>query len=402
MATAVLMPTFGMTEGEATILRWLKSPGQSVLADETLFEAEMEKATIEVPAPIDGVLLSILVDEGQAIKLTGIVGWLGLPGETLAQPSQPASQQVAQPASPAPIQTASQPAGLPTLEKPPDSWIKASPIARNMARQHGIDLSRLKGTGPGRRIVERNVREALAALSVTEPAVSAIPSELQPLSPVRRVTARRMAESFHTAPHIYLQVEVHAGRLVDLRAQLSPAGMGAAARLSYTALLARAIALTLPAHPLLNAAWEDGQVRVFRETHLGIAVASPQGLMVPVLHRVETLTLAGVNEQIAALASRAREGRLTQSELSGGTFTFTNLGMFGVDQFLPILNPPQSAILAAGAILERPVGEGGQVVLRPTLCLTLAADHRVMDGLEAAVFLRDLREILEAPARLLA
>jgi len=402
MTTAILMPTFGMTEGEATVLRWFKEPGQTVVADEPLFEAEMEKATIKVPAPGDGVLLSIVVEAGQTIKLTGVVGWLGQPEEIQTQTvSVPTPQRASEPMIPEASRTAEQSFSPTPTEGGESTWIKASPIARKIACEHSIDLAKIKGSGPSGRVLEKDVREVVATLMTKEPASPIAPSDLQPLSSVRSTTARRMTESFQSAPHFYLQVEILAKRLVDLRAQLSKDGPGGLPGISYTALFARAIALTLPVHPLLNAAWEDGKVRVYRETHLGIAVAAPQGLVVPVIHRAESLALGKLNEQIARLAGLAREGHLTQADVTGGTFTLTNLGMFGVDEFIPILNPPQSAILATGAIVERPVGQSGLVVLKPTLHLTLTADHRVLDGIEAALFLRDLRELLENPARML-
>ncbi|NLF03252.1 MAG: 2-oxo acid dehydrogenase subunit E2 [Anaerolineales bacterium] len=396
MAIPVHMPTFGMTEGEATIIRWLKQVGESVAADEVLFEAENEKAMLEVPSPGQGVLLSILAHEGQTVALNEAVAWIGDAGEAIPDLSADV-QRVAAP-------TAAGPSGEPE-QQPDDGWVKATPIARRLAREHSLELHTIQGSGPGGRVKQADVERVLEqrrglGAPVTVGAGEA--SELQPLTTVRRVTAERMAESFRSAPHFYLQVEVRATQLAAIRqALLEDVEARTGVRLSYTDLLLLALARLLPAHPLLNATWDDGQVRTYHDVHLSVAVAGPQGLVVPVIHSAQALSVEALARARHDLAERARQGRLAPADLRGGTFTLTNLGMYGVDAFIPILNPPQSAILAAGAIVERPVGEEGRVALRPTMQLTLAADHRVVDGAQAALFLRDLRALLETPARLL-
>jgi pyruvate dehydrogenase E2 component (dihydrolipoamide acetyltransferase) len=395
VAIPVSMPTFGMTEGQATIVRWLKGVGERVVADEVLFEAENEKATLEVPAPGEGVLLAILVEAGEEVALLETVAWIGQPGEEV--PDGPRQDRGA---------TAPTVAG-PAREGAPaagdESWVRATPIARRLARQHGLDLHTITGTGPGGRVKQTDVEAALAWAREAGPAVAAgPPAERQPLTTVRRLTAERMAESFRTAPHFYLQVEVRAGRLVDLRESLlAPVEVGTGIRFSYTDLLLLAVARVLPGHPLLNATWEEDGVCTFQEVNLCVAMAGPQGLVVPVIRQAHTLSLEQLVRERHRLAEAASQGQLLPADMQDGTFTLTNLGMFGIDQFIPILNPPQSAILAAGAIAERPVGRDGRLVLEPTLHLTLSCDHRVVDGAEAAVFLQELRRLLEAPAHLL-
>ena len=394
MATPVRVPTFGMTEGEATIVEWLKRVGDDVAADEVLLIAENEKASLEVPSPAAGSVLEVLAAPGETVPLKSIVAWIGRPGEVV--PSAEAARTHAEPDR---VQQTS-----PPLTQAPgqDGWVKATPIARRLARQHGIDLTTVQGTGPGGRVKQADVEAVLARRQEPQQVSDLAVSEILSLTPIRRRTAERMAESFRTAPHFYLQVEVLASRLVDMRAELLPMIEGlTAVRLSLTDLMLAAIARVLPRHPLLNATWADGQVRTFGEVHLCVAVAGPQGLVAPIIHRAERLSLEQIVSARHALASKAQEGCLAPEDVRGGTFTLTNLGMYGIDTFIPILNPPQSAILAAGAIRERPVGEGGAVVLRPTLPLTLSADHRVVDGAQAAQFLADLRELLEAPARML-
>jgi pyruvate dehydrogenase E2 component (dihydrolipoamide acetyltransferase) len=388
------VPTFGLTEGEATITEWLKGEGDQVVADEVLFVAENEKATLEVPSPNDGVLLAILARQGETVPLMETVAWIGEPGEPLE--SEKAST-VAAPEG-APDSAMEGPGPAETRE-----WVKATPIARRLARQYGLDLHELQGSGPGGRVKQADVERAVEERQrASRRPADVLTSSLRPLSIVRRTTAERMAESFRTAPHFYLQIEVLAGRLVELRSELLPEiDARTGLRLTYTDLLLLALARVLPDHPLLNATWQEGQVRTLGAVNLCIAVAGQQGLVAPVVRRADALTLEELVEARHTLSENAIAGRLAPEEVRGGTFTLTNLGMYGIDTFIPILNPPQSAILAAGAIKERPVGESGAVVLRPTLPLTLAADHRVVDGAQAALFLTDMRELLQAPARML-
>ena len=434
MPVQVVMPTFGMTEGEATIVRWLKAVGDAVRADEPLLEAETDKALLEIPSPAAGVLLSIEAAAGQAVAYKAILAWIGQPGEAPGKRDGKAAEAVAdhEPADKT----------LRETETPKDEgWVRASPLARRKAREHGLDLRQAQGTGPAGRVMEADVLRALAArsragegpVSQAQPTapeamrsaqgpavgsagtaraaevpldsragVSGPPFAVAPLTTIRRITAERMSESFRTAPHFYLQLEVRAARLVGLREELLPeVEQLTGVRLSYTDFLLRALALLLPRHPLLNAAWHEGEVRTYPEAHLAVAVAAPQGLLVPVIHGVERLSLPELARERDFLARKARAGALTPADLAGATFTLTNLGMYGIDSFIPILNPPQSAILAAGVIAERPVGVAGQVLLQPTLNLTLAVDHRVADGAQAAEFARDMKNLLEAPARML-
>ena len=409
MPVPVLMPTFGQTEGEAVIIRWLKAIGEFVKADEPLLEVESEKAALEVPAPVEGVLLRIVAEAGQTVPYKGQIAWLGQPEDIL-----PLSNNEGLAA--AEINKA-QPDSSTTDQPLQDGWIKASPLARRIARQKGVDLSSLKGSGPGGRILEYDVEEAATAPRNSKPNLSAIPMQTLnpvaahdeptsaravPLTTANRIMADRMTESYRSAPHFYLQTEVRASRLVELREELLPeVEKATGVRLSFTDLFLCALAKLLPRHPLLNASWQDESVYALSAVNLGIATTTQRGLLVPVMHNAETLSLSQISRQRNYLADQARSGKLKVDELTGGTFTLTNLGMFGIDSFIPILNPPQSAILATGAIAERAVGVSGQLVLQPTLNLTLAVDHRVADGAQAAQFLRELRELLEAPARLL-
>lgn len=400
MATQVIMPKLGLTMTEGRILDWLKREGEPVRAGEPLLVVETDKVALDVEASASGLLLKILHPVGDVVPLGTVIAFIGEPGEPLPEvlPPEPAIQEHQAEAtilSPAPPSAPSQPA-LP---------LKVSPLARKLAAEHGIDLYSLHGSGPAGRIVEEDVRAAIhaaAGAATPPPSPAEVPYRDLPLSAVRHTSARRMAESARSAPHFYLTIEVVVARLAELLRSLQP---DYAARLgihiTYTDFFLRALALTLPKHPLLNAAAGIETVRCFTTIHLALAMATPEGLVAPVIHSIETLDLEGIARRRTELAEKARSRRLTPDDLSQATFTLTNLGMYGVDSFAPILNPPQSAILAVGAVSERPVGEGGQMVLRPTVHLTLAVDHRAADGVDGALFLKDLRHLLSTPEELL-
>jgi pyruvate dehydrogenase E2 component (dihydrolipoamide acetyltransferase) len=280
--------------------------------------------------------------------------------------------------------------------------IKISPIARRLAEENKIDLSSVQGSGPQGRIVEADI---LAIPSKKEKAAkpqagkAEVAYQLQALTPVRKVTALRLSESFRTIPHFYLSVELNVALLVALRQELSPfLEAQSGIRLTHTDLLLRALALNLPRHPSLNAAYyNESEIKVYDEINPGIAIATEQGLVVGVIRHADRMSLGEIAVARHSLAAKAQERRLTPQDITGGTFTLTNLGMYQVDDFSPIVNPGQSAILAVGAVRERPVGEEGKLVLRPTLHMTLAVDHRVADGAAGALFLKDLGAVLEAP-----
>jgi pyruvate dehydrogenase E2 component (dihydrolipoamide acetyltransferase) len=392
MVTEVIMPKLGLTMIEGKVIQWLKKEGEKVQEGETLFTVETDKVALDVESPASGTLLKILVHEGESVPIAEVIGFIGSPGEPLPEVKKVAPQEAVStqpPLRPVPVQAQPASAGAPT---------PISPLARRLAEENHVDISQVVGTGPGGRIVEADIQKIIAAKGVAgegaQPVMD-VPSELLPINQVKRITARRMSESFQSVPHFYLNVELNCDRLVETRERLQVESESKhQVHLTYTDFLMKALALTLPKHPLLNAAWEDGQVRVYKEVHLGLAVSTPQGLVVAVIHQVEKLSLVEIASRSDELTQRARESKLTPDDVANGTFTLTNLGMYGVDSFLPIINPPQSAILAVGAMLERPVSEQGKLVMRPTMKLTLAADHRVVDGVEGAEFLKSLVQIL--------
>lgn len=285
-----------------------------------------------------------------------------------------------------------------------------SPLARKIARDHGVDLTTVTGTGPGGRIVRADVEAAIAraeaaaqatrSAPVTAPSpAAAADTEEIPLTAVRRVTAQRLTESV-TAPHFYLTSVVDAGRLLAFRAEINDRLAGTGTKISVTDLLIRACAVALRAHPDANSSWGGDKLLRHRRIHVGVAVAVEDGLIVPVIRDADRKSLSEIATEAHALAERARIGRLTPDEFRGGTFTISNLGMYGIDHFTAVINPPEAAILAVGAATEEPVLRDGQLAARTTIKLTLSIDHRVLDGATAAEFLRDLKDTLEEPLRI--
>lgn len=399
MINEVIMPKLGLTMDEGTILSWYKEEGESVRAGEALLSVETDKVAIDVEAPTNGTLLKIVVIEGSTVPLGEVLAYIGDPGEPIPEKTNPPLDATA-PTTPTAVTKVTD-----TTHAVTTGPIKVSPIARKLAEENKIDLSAIRGSGPQGRIVEADIRAILSAPAKAElpPAIMAeVPYKLQSLSSVQKIVAQRMSESARTIPHFYLSVEINAAPLVNLRQELSPEfedRLGI--RLTYTDLLLKSLALTLPEHPLLNAAFHsDADVRLYDEINLGVAIAAGQGLVVGVIHHAERISLGEIAQVLHTLASKAQERKLTPRDISGGTFTLTNLGMYNVDDFSPIINPGQSAILAAGAIVERPVSQAGQLVLRPMLRLTLAVDHRVADGVTGALFLKDMRSVLETPETL--
>ncbi len=421
----VIMPRLGLTMEEGNIVRWLKAEGEEVVKGETLLEVETDKVVVEVEAPASGTLGKIATFEGETVPVSQVIAYIVAPGEETPKswplPKQGVELPSAKPAAvvgkvratPVARRTARDrgvdlnllegtgEGGMITkedvldfLEKKPVverfttvGRIKASPRARRLAEEKGVDLAQVDGTGPGDRITEKDVLDFAA----TE-------EELITPNPVRRMTAQRMVQSFTSAPHFYLTVEAVATRLVALRERLLPIVQEKkSVRLTFTDILIVLLAKVLRQHPLANASWEEGKIRIRKAINIGLATAVEQGLIVPVIKNADQKEILQTAQERKDLVGRATRGELSLEELEGGTFTLTNLGMFGVDELGPIINPPQSAILGVGRIAERAVVEDGQVVARPTIRLTLSVDHRVLDGIEGAKFLSDLKAIIEQP-----
>jgi pyruvate dehydrogenase E2 component (dihydrolipoamide acetyltransferase) len=409
MASEVRLPRLGQGMESGTIVKWLKAEGDRVEQGEPLYEVDTDKATQEVEAEQSGVLLRIAVAEGE-VPVGETVAVIGEPGETLPEaPAKkaPSANGTGAPATEHSTVRASEPAPAAEPASAPaaadasaaQERVKASPLARRMARERGIDLAGLRGTGPDGRIIAGDVAGAgvAPAPAADAPVSPPVEGEVEsiPHSTVRKTIARRLTAAWDI-PVFQLTVSVdmtHANDLVERSRELNPD-----VRVTVTDLLAKVCARALVRHPELNAQFGDDAILRFPSANIGIAVAAPQGLVVPVIAAAERLSLVEIADRRAALVARAREGRLAPADLDGGTFTISNLGMFGVEQFTAVLNPPQAAILAVGATVDRPVASGGEIVVAPMMTVTLTVDHRAVDGGPAAGFLQTVKTFLEDPA----
>jgi pyruvate dehydrogenase E2 component (dihydrolipoyllysine-residue acetyltransferase) len=377
----VIMPALGMNQDIGRVVAWLRSEGETVAKGDPIMEIETDKATVEVEAPASGVLAAVSAREGDEVPVGQRVAVIVRAGETLVG-AAPAEAADAAPAAGPRVHASSPPIASRPASPTKAGRVRASPLARRLAADAGVDLSAVAGSGPG---------GAVKAADVGRPA------EPVSRSGIWSSMARRTAESWSSVPHFFLEREVEAGRLWSWHASAARGDPN----VTFTDLLVRLTAACLPRHPLVNGRWDGSRTVENSEVNVGVAVAVEQGLVVPVIHRADRLTLAQVTERRRQLVDRARDGRLRLEDLQGGTFTISNLGMYAVDAFSAIVNQPQAAILAVGRIRERLVPVNGQPQVRQTLRLTLSCDHRAVDGARAAAFLTELGDLIEEPAALL-
>jgi pyruvate dehydrogenase E2 component (dihydrolipoamide acetyltransferase) len=392
MANEVKLPRLGQGMEAGTVNKWLKAEGERVEKGEPLFEVDTDKVTQEVESDYAGVLLKIVLASGEA-PVGQTIAYIGELGEdvTHAEPADAdsASKAATPVAAPAPEPSAS----VPTEARSSNGRIKASPLARRIARERGIDLAAVSGTGPDGRIVAVDVERGTAA-APTAGAPSA-DVESVPLTSTRKTIARRLTAAWQ-APVFQLTVSADMARANDLVARARE--LNPDVRITVTDLLAKLCAQALMRHRDVNVQFADDALLKFPTANVGIAVAAPAGLVVPVVRGVERLSLAELAAARGEVVGRAREGKLTSQDLEDGTFTISNLGMYGIEQFVAVLNPPQAAILAVGATIDTPVVRGGTVEVRPMLTMTLTVDHRAVDGAEGADFLRTVKQFVEEPA----
>ncbi len=411
MALEVFMPKLTHDMQAGLLVEWYKREGDEVQKGEPLFAVETDKATVEVEAEAAGVLRGLRFEPGNEVPVGAVMGWIAAPGEdvslagplpkpaTTPTPPRLLSRGVPAPPSRAGAVSLTEASGIPSPQA--GGRIVASPLAKRLAREHGVDLRQIEGRGPHGRITQADVQAHLDQL-VEVPAPAAPPGEVPydvvALSRLRQTTGERMSASVRTAPHFDLEVEVDMTEAGRWRAQYIE---GTGAEVSYTTLLVKIVARALRKHPQVNAAFIDGQLRVYREVNVAVAMAVEEGLLTPVIRRADEMSLRQIQEVLTLLREKAEGLRFTPDELSGGTFTVSNLGMYGMDAFRAIINPPQAGILAVGRIVERPVGVAGQIALRPMVRMILSVDHRVLDGATAAPFLVGVRTLLENPYLLL-
>ncbi len=392
MVTEVIMPKLGQTMEEGVIERWVKKEGERVEKGDILLEITTDKATLEVESYGAGILRKILSPEGETVPVARIIALIAEEGEALPEIKPQPELGSREKKEVAGEEKGEEPI-LPPRQEEIGSRIKASPLARKLARDKGIDLSGVTGTGPGGRITKEDVLKTVESLTFKGEGEE---KNIVPLSPMRKAIAEVMSESKRTVPHYYLTVEVDMTEVVKWRNKSLPeVEKKTGLRLSFNHLLILSVARALKMFPPLTSRWDDKGIAVSEEINLGIAVSLEEGLIVPVLRGVDKKGLEEIVSEMGSLMSGAREKKLKAEEYSGATFTISNLGMFGIESFLPIINRSQSAILGIGAILKKPAVIEDRLEVRHLMKLTLSVDHRVVDGAVAARFLQKLKEILE-------
>jgi pyruvate dehydrogenase E2 component (dihydrolipoamide acetyltransferase) len=394
MATEIKLPRLGQGMESGTIVKWLKAEGDTVEKGEPLYELDTDKVTQEVESDASGVLLKISVASGE-VDVGKTIAVIGQQGETveIAKDEVPATQ----PTAPARSEQAA-PTKEPARSSTTNGRVKASPLARRIARERGVDLRAIAGTGPEGRVVAEDVERAVAGASPLAPVETAPVSdeaELEQFTSMRKTIARRLTEAWE-APVFQLGITADMGRALELRRRLVELHADGA-KPTISDLLTKICAAALVRHRAVNALYRGDAVELHASANIGIAVAVPKGLVVPVIQGCERKSVAEIAADRAALVERARSGKLQQPDLEGGTFTISNLGMYGIERFIAVLNPPQVAILAVGAVSDQVVAVDGEPAVRPRMELTLTCDHRAVDGATGAEFLRDVKAFLEEP-----
>ena len=445
MAEVIRMPRMSDTMEEGNIVSWLKEEGEEVEAGETLAEVETDKATMELDSYFDGVLLHIAIKEGP-VPINDVIAVIGDEGEDWKaaieeassengssdddDSSEPEEDTTAQEKEEAPSEAA--PAASGESSSGSEQRIKASPLARSMAKEANLDLSSINGSGDGGRIVKKDVEAAIeqqqsAPAPTPQPAPAApeapkaqpatqqqeapaaqVPEfsisasgdnyEDQPVSQMRKTIARRLGESKFTAPHFYLTVEINMDNAIKVRKRLNEV---APTKISFNDLVLKACAVALRQHPAINSSWLGDKIRKNKDVNVGVAVAVDEGLLVPVIRFADMKSLSQINTEVKTLAGKAKNRKLSTEEMQGNTFTISNLGMFGIEEFTAIINPPDSCILAVGGIIQKPIVKDGELAVGNMMKVTLSCDHRVVDGATGAAFLNTVKDILEDPIRIL-
>jgi pyruvate dehydrogenase E2 component (dihydrolipoamide acetyltransferase) len=451
VATDIVMPRLSDSMEEGTILRWIKGEGDEVAVGDELVEIETDKANMVFESDAAGVLVEVVANEGDTLPIGEVIARVGEAGEAPSSDggggaqadegedepattgSRPATADAEATSEDSSTTGGAEPAAPPRPEAPAapappapaegDGRVKASPIARRIARDQGLDLAGIAGSGPGGRIVKADVEKSIAAgpaaapAEAPSPAAAAAPSEptagarerpetakgevqTVELTKLQQTVARRMAESKATAPHFYLSADVDMSRAWEGRAKLKASAAEGEGVPSFNDMVVKASALALREHPRANGAYRDGRHELYSRVNVGVAVAAQDALVVPTVFDADIKGLRQIAAESRALAARVRDGTVTPPELSGGTFTVSNLGMFGIDSFAAVINPPQAGILSVGAITERPVVRDGEITTARLMPVTLACDHRILYGADGAEFLAKIRELLEEPLAL--
>ncbi|HMX82068.1 MAG TPA: pyruvate dehydrogenase complex dihydrolipoamide acetyltransferase [Saprospiraceae bacterium] len=415
MAEVIRMPRMSDTMEEGVIVSWQKKVGDTVEPGTVLAEVETDKAVMELESFNEGVLLHIVVESGP-VKVNGVLAVVGQAGEDYkpaldaagAGSSVPATKEVAAAPSESPAVTAT-PTTVPVATED-TGRIKASPLAKSMASQAGVDLKAVKGSGDFGRIIKKDVEEFIqsgskttsAPVAVSAPAYIAVASGQDvdiPLSQMRKTIARRLSESMFTAPHFYLSMDINMDRAVEVRKLINESE---GKKISFNDLVVKAVAMALRHHPVINSSWLGDKIRQNGNINIGVAVAVDEGLLVPVTRNTDMMSLSQISDTVKQLAGKAKERKLQPDEMQGNTFTVSNLGMFDIESFTAIINPPDSCIMAVGSIVQKPIVKNGQIVVGNMMKVMLSCDHRVVDGASGARFLQTFKNYLEEPVRMLA
>ena len=432
MAEVIKMPRLSDTMTEGVIAAWHVKVGDTVGSGDLLAEVETDKATMDVESFFDGTVLHVGIEEGKGIPVGELLVIIGEKGEDVAalieeaknaapaaESAPPAEEPKTEAPSPSPepvkeVQASAPPvvAAAPAVVEEtssPDGRLKASPLAKAMAKEKGIDINRVQGTGEGGRIIKRdieNYKEAPVAAPSANGASTFVPmavsgvesSEDKPLSQMRKTIARRLGESKFTAPHFYLTMEINMDKAVAARKSLNEV---APVKISFNDLVIKAAATALRSHPAVNAGWNGDSIRYNQHIHVGMAVAVDEGLIVPVIRFADQKGLASISAEAKDLATRARDRKLQPADWEGNTFSISNLGMMGIEEFTAIINPPNSCIMAVSAIIQKPIVKDGEIVPAHMMKVTLSCDHRVVDGMVGSQFLVTFKQLMEDPVRIL-
>jgi len=418
MAEIVRMPKLSDTMTEGVVAAWHKKVGDKVKSGEVLAEIETDKATMEFESFTDGVLLHIGVEKGKTAAVDSVLAVLGKEGEDitalLASAVSSAPKAEAAPAkTPTPVEAAKPtpvaapaasapapkpaPAAAPVSAPVSNGRVKASPLAKNLADEKGIDISRVRGSGPEGRVTKSDIENYSGGGVTSAPQVEGF-TEVA-VSQMRKTIAKRLSESLFTAPHFYLTLEIDMERAMSVREAINK--QNAPDKISFNDLVIKGVAISLKQHPKVNSSWLGDRIRYNQHVHIGVAVAVEEGLLVPVVRFADGKSLRTIGAEVRDMAKKAKEKKLQPADWEGNTFTISNLGMFGIEEFTAIINPPDACILAIGGIMEKPVVKNGAIVPGHTMKVTLSCDHRVVDGATGAAFLNTFKQLLEEPALLL-
>jgi len=406
MAQIIKLPKMSDTMEEGVIVSWLVKVGDQVKSGDIIAEVETDKATMELENFEKGTILHLAAKEGDAIPVDSVIAIVGNPGEDFSSLLSGENVVSAKPAevepTPEKAETVAQAVVLPTVEPTPseDQRLKASPLAKKIAEEKGISLSGIQGTGDGGRIVRKDI-ENMAASPASAPSTFTGASEGYTdvnVSQMRKTIAKRLSESKCSAPHFYLTMEINMDKAVEAREAMNTYS---AVKISMNDIVVKAAAVALTRHPKVNSSWLNDKIRTYQHIHVGVAMALEDGLLVPVVKHADQKSLSAISEEVKQYSAKAKDKKLQPTDWEGNTFTVSNLGMFGIDSFTAIINPPDACILAVGAVKETVIVENGQMRPGKVMKVTLSCDHRVVDGVVGSKFLNTLKELIEEPVKLL-